>query len=318
VRHAPSHAGKLPPWERLVFALVFTLMAGFVVAVSAAAMHKGNQPAGGLGTPASERIQSVDGGENGATARSSRRTGPPSPARLDAKLAAALRPLERTASGSFAVGVIDMTTGTRALFGADRHFHAASVEKADILAALLLDHQHAGTLVSGSEGTEAVPMIEQSSNNAATELYAAVGGRAGMTTANARLGLTDTIMGPGQAWGLTRTTVSDQLRLLTDLTASKSPLSVASQDFELGLMESVQPGQRWGVSAVASTGTIYAIKDGWLPDPDLWVTNSIGVVQDHGQRLLIAVLADRQPTKAAGMALDADAAAAAARVVVTP
>jgi hypothetical protein len=92
-------------------------------------------------------------------------------------------------------------------------------------------------------------------------------------------------------------------------------LTAASQDYELGLMENVQAGQRWGVSAAATRGTSYALKDGWLPDPDLWVLNSIGVVEHGRQQLLIAVLSKGQPTEAAGIAADSAAAAIAARVV---
>jgi beta-lactamase class A len=302
-----------------VFALVFTLMAGFVVAVTMSAIHKGKGPAGGSsgtsGIPASGRLQPVVGGASVSPARGGRGK-QRSTRTLDERLAAALRSLERSQSGRFAVAVADVATGKRALFGAGRHFHAASIEKADILAGLLLTRQRTGTAVSASEAAAAVPMIERSSDDAATELYAAVGGRTGMAVANTQLGLTQTVMGPGQALGLTSTTAGDQLRLLADLTASTSPLSVSSRDYELGLMENVLPGQRWGVSAVATTGTSYAVKDGWLGDPRQWVTNSIGIVQDRGQRLLIAVLADRQPTKAAGMALDAAVAATAARVIL--
>ena len=39
MRRGPSHAGKLPAWERFVFGLVFTLMAAFVVTVTMSAAH---------------------------------------------------------------------------------------------------------------------------------------------------------------------------------------------------------------------------------------------------------------------------------------
>jgi hypothetical protein len=123
------------------------------------------------------------------------------------------------------------------------------------------------------------------------------------------------VPGPTGYWGLTSTTVTDQLRLLTDLAARKSPLTTASKDYELGLMENVQQSQQWGVSAAASPHTTYAVKDGWLPDPSLWVINSIGVVLHRGQQLLIAVLSNDQPTEAAGIATVSAAAVAAARVI---
>jgi hypothetical protein len=36
----PEHAGRLPLWERLTFAVVFALMVGFVVVVTIAVAHR--------------------------------------------------------------------------------------------------------------------------------------------------------------------------------------------------------------------------------------------------------------------------------------
>ncbi len=109
--------------------------------------------------------------------------------------------------------------------------------------------------------------------------------------------------------------MTDQLQLLTDLSAGSSPLDAASREFELGLMANVQASQRWGVPAAASPGTGYAVKDGLLPDPRLWVVNSIGIVQRDGQELLIAVLSDGNPDAAAGIERAQLAAVTAARVI---
>jgi hypothetical protein len=81
-------------------------------------------------------------------------------------------------------------------------------------------------------------------------------------------------------------------------------------------MEDVTQDQAWGVSAAATPGTSFAVKNGWLPDPELWVINSIGVVDHAGQQLLIAVLSDDQPSEEAGIA-QVDAVARAAAVAVT-
>ncbi len=317
MRHAPSHAGKLPGWERLVFATIFALMTAFVVAVTMTAVKGGSPPSNGnseAANSATGRLQPVTaGGQHGASrSPASRRAG--SGGSINQRLAVALSPLLHSDGRHLAVGVIDISTGARAVFNANDPFRTASLEKVDILAALLLEHEQAGTTVTRQQAALAVPMIENSSGEAATELYQAVGGVAGMTAANAQLGLTQTVMGPPGQWGLTKTTVSDQLRLLADLTEKTSVLSSASQDYELDLMADVQASQRWGVSAAATPGTSYAIKDGWLPDPVTWVTNSMGVVDHDGQRLLIVVLASGQRTEALGMALDAAAAADAARI----
>ena len=44
-------------------------------------------------------------------------------------------------------------------------------------------------------------------------------------------------------------------------------------------MSQVIPAQRWGVPAGARPGVTVHVKNGWLPDPRLWVVNSIGALQ---------------------------------------
>jgi hypothetical protein len=317
VKRAPSHAGRLPVWERLVFALALAVMVAFVVAVTVSATRLGSHAGPGTARtaarPLAGRIQAIVAG--GATGQRAKKAAGSRRAQLDRRLAAALAPVLRGRPGRLAVGVIDTTTKAEAVYGASRHFHTASIVKADILAALLLRSQQQGTQLTDAESQLAVPMIENSDDADATDLWNLIGGGSAVAAANVTLGLSHTIMGPTGYWGLTSTTVVDQLRLLTDLTSDDSPLSVASRDYELGLMQNVQPGQQWGVSAAASPGTTYAIKDGWLPDPALWVVNSIGVVHHDGQRLLVVVLSNGQPTEADGIAADAAAAIAAARVI---
>ena len=228
------------------------------------------------------------------------------------KLTAALARLLKGHTGDLAVGLVDRTTGLRATYGGGHRFHTASIVKADILASLLLRHQDAGTPLSESERELATEMIEQSNNDAATDLWNDVGGADGIAAANVRLGLRHTTPGQGGYWGLTSTTVVDQLALLADLTSARSPLNAASRSYELRLMRHVESDQAWGVSAAATPGTCAAVKNGWLPDPRLWVINSIGVIRHDGRVLLVAVLSDDQPTEGCGIAQVRTAAAAAA------
>jgi hypothetical protein len=321
VTREPAHAGKLRGWERVVFAVVFVLMTGFVAAVTVVAMRSGHSSAYGRaglkGSSASEltmgggRVQQVAaGGSAGAPGR-----GGSSDTVMNRELASALRPVVARDQGHISVGVIDASNGAEALYDSGRHFQTASIVKADILAALLLRSQRAGISLTDQQAELAVPMIEDSDDEAASDLWQMVGAGPEIASANARLGLSHTVAGPAGYWGLTSTTVADQLRLLTDLTSATSPLTAASRDYELGLMEDVTPSQQWGVSAAASRDTTFAIKDGWLPDPDLWVINSIGIVTHDGHRLLIAILSNDQPSEASGIAADSAAAAAAARVM---
>jgi hypothetical protein len=242
---------------------------------------------------------------------------PPGPAGANAALAAALAPVRPGHPGRLAVGAIDLTTGRTATYHADRAFDTASIIKADILAVLLLQHQQTHTPLTTAERRLATAMIEDSDNTAATTLWDAVEAGPGAEAGNAALGLQHTWPSVTGAWGLTTTTVTDQLRLLTDLTSPHSPLKWASRTWELGLMRHVEPGQGWGVTAADGPRTDPAVKDGWLPTgPDgQWVINSIGVVTSNRHRLLTAVLSGGQPPEYDGIHLVQAAARAAASAI---
>lgn len=327
MRSAPAHAGKLPGWERLAFALVFALMASFVVAVTVTAAKTGigiGSVAGGSPSsdgfavgPLAATPDSVRAGKAGPAGHHRHSpSGGAAAARqaaLDSRLAAALHPVMAGDGGRVAVGIIDISTGARALYDGLGRFHTARIETADVLAALLLERQ--STQLTSQEAAVAVPMIEDSGTDASVALYAMVDGNAGLADANAALKLTHTVIGPPGHWSRTSTTVLDQLQLLTDLVSARSPLTATSRDYELGLMENVASGAAWGVSAAASAGTRCAVISGSVRGRVLWVTNSVGVVDHDGQQLLIVVLAKDQPSRATGIAVDSAAAAAAAAVM---
>jgi hypothetical protein len=237
----------------------------------------------------------------------------------DAALARAIAPVRRHSTGSFAVGIADRATGMAASYRGRATFDTASIVKADILAALLLSTQRRDSDFSQDARSLALEMIELSDNDAASSLWDAIGGAGGLVAADRELGLRQTVPDPEGYWGLTATTVTDQLRLLANLTSSRSPLTVASRRYELSLLRHVDPAQDWGVTAAADPGTRPAVKNGWLPiDPEgTWIVNSIGVVSHSGHQLLIAVLSAGQPSLGAGIAqVEALAKAAAAAETV--
>jgi hypothetical protein len=217
----------------------------------------------------------------------------------DKVLAAALAPLRAHLAGSLSVGILDRTTGTAAVYNSGRLFDTASIVKVDILATLLLQHQRARTPLSAEDQQLATEMIEESDDVAASHLWHDVGGASAVAAANVTLGLQHTTPGKDGFWGLTTTNVTDQLALLYDLTSSASPLDAASRSYELHLMKNVEVDQAWGVTAAAARGTVPAVKNGWLPlsSDGLWVINSIGVLERSGQRILIAVLSDNEPSE---------------------
>lgn len=318
----------------MAFGLVLMVMAAFVVgltmftvrpgprAVAApAAAARSHTVAASVSEPADQPVgrAAASAGKPGgagdvATGSGAGRAGTASAA-LDARLAAALHNILGSAASQMSVGVVDLTTGAAALYHPARHYHSASLVKADILATLLYQHQLTRTPISNSEAALVDQMIENNSNSAATRLWTAIGGGAGVRAANRVLKLRHTTPGSADRWGLTSTTAADQLQLLADLTPARSPLDSAGRDYELGLMANVAAGQRWGVPAAASPGTAVAVQNGWLPDPRLWSVNSIGIVRHGGQELLIAVLSSGNATRAVGISAVEAAAIAAADLI---
>ena len=116
-------------------------------------------------------------------------------------------------------------------------------------------------------------------------------------------GMTHTTLGPGILWGLTQATAPDELRLLTVLTSANPVLDQPSREYELQLMAQVIPAQRWGVPAGAEPGVTVHVKNGWLPDPRLWVVNSIGAFTSDDGVYKIVVLSQDNPAMSDGIAL---------------
>lgn len=321
-RRPPAHAGKLRPWERFTITLVFSVVAAAVVAVSVYGSRT-RHPAepGGAARPgstgqAAPAVQKPGSGARPPASGSGGHINPASDSGTSQVLAAALAPVLRHRSGNVAVAVTDSKTGATAAYGGTRAFHAASIVKADILATLLLQHQQAGTKLSDQERAEATEMIDDNDVTAADTLWTAIGAELGLRDANRMLHLSHTTPGADGHWGHTRTTVGDQLELLTDLTSSRSPLWSASRSYELGLMRHVSADQDWGVTAAASQGSSPAVKNGWMADGGSWVVNSIGVITRAGHTVLVAVLADQQPSESAGISADDAVARKAVSTVV--
>ncbi|MGW9495607.1 serine hydrolase [Streptomyces prasinus] len=228
----------------------------------------------------------------------------------DARWAAAMAAVAVPDGAEVSVGVLDPVSGAGVRHG-DRAFVTASVVKVGILVALLLEAQDAGRVLTGEERSHAAAMIGRSDNDAASALWRSGGRAAGLDAAHARLGLTGTEGGDGPRWGLTRTTVADQLLLLRQVfgAPADSELTAASRAYVRQLMERVVPEQAWGVPVVADApppgGAAWAVKNGWVPRDatGLWVVNSIGRVTVGGRGLLVAALSDGNPSRARGVAL---------------
>jgi hypothetical protein len=217
------------------------------------------------------------------------------------RLTMAVAPLIQADGGHVAVAVDDLSTGTEATYNGTSEFATASIVKVDILATLLYELQQSGQTMTGKDQDLATTMIENSDNDAASALYADIGGPEDLDQANRVFGLTGTTAGTDGEWGLTSTTVDDQIRLLRQITVTPSVLSSASQDYIQDLMGEVETDQQWGVPAAADPGSWYLVKNGWLPNPTLWSINSIGEIEHDQDRMLVAVLSDDNSTEDSGI-----------------
>jgi hypothetical protein len=237
---------------------------------------------------------------------------------LDQQLAAALKRIMAGQTGHLAVGVVDRTTGARAVYSGGRWFPTAGIGKVDLLSAVLLRCQADAAMLSPGQRELAARVIDDTDGQAVARLRRMAGGTAGLRGANAQLRLRRTVPAQGRHRGLTRTTVRDQLRLLADLTSARSPLWPASRSYVLGLMGAVPSARAWGITEAATPRTASAIENGSRRTGPrrLWVVDSIGVIHHARQVLEVAVLLDGQPTQQTGTALDERAAVAAVTAVV--
>ena len=220
-------------------------------------------------------------------------------------LDAALKQVAAT-TPDFSVAVLDKKTGQTYAYQGSETFDTASIVKAQILACELLKAQDADREPTEGEMALATPMIQSSDNDATTELFQHLGGKSAITKCNKRLGLSQTTV--NKAWGLTKTTAADQVRLLNKLVDTKGPLDEDSRKTAFTLMNTVDDTQDWGVPAVAKPGETATVKNGWdtrSADGGLWAVNTIGRVTspDGKVNVSVAVLSHNNPSMDEGIAL---------------
>lgn len=242
------------------------------------------------------------GAAAGRTAASSASCESASHPALAARLAAGIQAARRGRVSVVAVQVDDPGLGLGCWLDSARHFDSASVVKVIILGALLRKAQDQHRHLTATEVALARAMITRSDNDAASALWAEVG-RSDLQHFLDLAGMTHTSLGPGNAWGLTQITASNEILLLRLLQDKNPVLDTSSRDYVLSLMAQVIASQRWGVTAGAPASLIAHVKNGWLPlAPDGWRVNSIGCFTGRGGGYSIVVLTQDNPTMAYGIA----------------
>ncbi len=217
-------------------------------------------------------------------------------ARMSEGIAAALQGRSSVVSLASA----DTRTGVTCSLHTRRHFHSASIVKVIILGALLRHLMAENRDLSPDQVTLTTEMITESSNSAATTLWDELGRRHLQRFLNLAK-MTRTTLGTDGFWGLTRVTAHDEMLLLKVLKGRHSILDKPSRSYALSLMANVIASQRWGVTAGAPADMTAHVKNGWLPDPVLWVINSIGVFTGPDRHYRIVVLTRDNPNMTYGV-----------------
>ncbi|MBV9592688.1 MAG: serine hydrolase, partial [Actinobacteria bacterium] len=147
-------------------------------------------------------------------------------------------------SNSVSVAALNVATGAQFFAGNTSGMWTASMYKLFILEALLYQRQQGGQQLSGSDLAQAMPMIEQSDNDAGYDVFERVGENAGLSRAAAAFGMTHTVPGRTDPT-FTTTGAEDYLILLKNL-VTDGPLNAYSRSTAIGLMQNVEADQRWG------------------------------------------------------------------------
>lgn len=180
----------------------------------------------------------------------------------------------------------------------DVQFRAASVCKAMLLVAVL--RRAAGRSLTAREHALLRPMVTESSNKAAREVYKRYGDAALNAVARAaRMTRFQTV----GALFETRITAADQARLFIkiDTLVPKRHRAYARQ-----LLGGIIEPQRWGIASIAERRGFRAFfKGGWRKG----ITHQAALLERDGRRVALAVLTSDEPTVAYGQATLAGVAA---------
>jgi beta-lactamase class A len=206
----------------------------------------------------------------------------------------------KSRSGLVTAAVYDVATGATFTYHNGYHDRTASIVKIDILADLLYESQESGKSLTAKQESLATSMIEASDDAAATKLWAEIGGRDAIDEFNSKIGFKSTV--PSWSWGDISTTPLDQLQLLKVIALPNAILDTASRGYEMGLMEGVIGGQRFGLGWGSPAKAAVGVKDGWYNEiPTGWQVNSTGFVQYQGRFYLATIMTASDPNETYGM-----------------
>jgi hypothetical protein len=279
--------------------VILAAAAGFAVATgrdsfSAQQPHSSTSVAGGstTSTVASSSTTSV-------TTTSTPSTSAP-PSRIEDPFhSASLAAYLATRSDNVTAALYDVNTHTTYLYRPGILQVTASMEKIDILAVLLWEHQNSHSALTKQEVSLATKMIEYSDNTAAESLWVTIGQLPTVTAFNKDLRYTQSIT--NWDWGKFDTDPRDQLQLLKTIVLPNNYLNPASQQYEQNLMENVVDYERFGIPTGVPTSATVGVKNGWYPEKTTgWQVNTAGYVRLGKTYYLACVMTGSNPSEAYG------------------
>ncbi len=172
---------------------------------------------------------------------------------------------------------------------------SASVVKAMLMVAYLDQPSVAHRKLNGYDRSLLRPMITESDNNAADQVYVTVGPGALYALAH-RIGLAS--FSTQSVWGKTTITASGQTKFFLHIDRYVAPLHRA---YAMLLLSSVVPYERWGIGEVAPRGWTVYFKGGWGSGTGL-LDHQAALIKRGCARVSIAVLSMYDGSHAYGKA----------------
>ncbi len=160
---------------------------------------------------------------------------------------------------------------------------SASVVKAMLMVAYVDQPSVARRPLNGYDKSLLDPMITQSDNNAAQQVFDTVG-QGALQALAARVGMTHFATNP--VWGETNITARDQTKFFLHIERYIAPLHRA---YSMHLLASIVPWERWGIGEVAPRGWRLYFKGGWGYGTGL-LDHQVALLARGCARVSIAVL----------------------------
>ena len=165
-------------------------------------------------------------------------------------------------------------------------YRSASVVKAMLLAAYLNEPWVRGRALRHDELQLLGPMILWSDNDAASRVFAIVG-TGGLQLVAYRSNMRHFTPVEG-SWSASGITAADQTRFFLRLRGLFPP---RHRRYAMHLLQSIVPGQRWGIARVRPRGWQLYFKGGWTEEPR-WIDHQAALLIRSNHAVSIAILTE--------------------------